>query len=99
VLRGVGRVRDRRLLARSAPGDRTATSFFAGRRDAPGVTPRTLLSALLLAAGALHVLAVPGFYSPAPAVSSLAVGVVLLLAGWVVLPRTAVRNALGDRGA
>jgi len=63
------------------------------------VTPRTVLSALLLAAGALHVVAVPGFYSPASAVSSLAVGLVLLLAGWVVLPRTTVRGALGDRGA
>lgn len=54
----------------------------------PSVTPRTVLGALLLAAGAAQLVALPGYYHRESAVAALAVGTLLVAAGYVVVPQT-----------
>lgn len=46
------------------------------------------MGALLLAAGAVLLLAIPGYYHREPAAVALAVGGLLVLAGYLVVPQT-----------
>ena len=60
------------------------------------VTPRTVLGALLLAAGVVQLLAVPGYYTAWSAAAGLAVGALLVAVGYLVVPQTSAATGLFD---
>ena len=62
------------------------------------MNPRTVLGALLLAAGAVQLLAIPGYYTPWSAAAGLAVGALLVTVGYLVVPQTSgVTDLFDDR--